>query len=139
MLEYPFFDFPQTTWLDPDSMFTINLWLYGVVMKLVPCLVLGVVTALLVHEMYKVSPNIKKYIVEELNNSFLTFILKAGARSAALSSQRRPSCIPGGELSRSSTRRARSTDRTTRLLIVLLGLFLLAETPMVHIASKINS
>ena len=42
-------------WLDSDSMFTINLWLYGVVMKLVPCLVLGVVTALLVHEMYKVS------------------------------------------------------------------------------------
>ena len=54
---------PQTTWLDPDSMFTINLWLYGVVMKLVPCLVLGVVTVSLVHEMYKVSPNIKKYIV----------------------------------------------------------------------------
>ena len=51
---------PQTTWLDPDSMFTINLWLYGVVMKLVPCLVLGVVTALLIHEMYKVSPNICK-------------------------------------------------------------------------------
>jgi len=89
------------------SMFTINLWLYGVVMKLVPCLVLGVVTALLVHEMYK-----------------------AEARSAALSSTRRPSCIPGSELSRSSTRRTRSTDRTTRLLIALLGLFLIAETPM---------
>ena len=64
-LEYPLIHIalPQTTWLDPDSMFTINLWLYGVVMKLVPCLVLGVVTVSLVHEMYKVSPNIKKYIV----------------------------------------------------------------------------
>ena len=49
---------PQAIWLDQDSMFTINLWLYGVVMKLVPCLVLGVVTVLLVHEMYKVSPKI---------------------------------------------------------------------------------
>ena len=35
-------------------MFKLNLWLYGVVMKLVPCLVLGIVTALLVFEMYKV-------------------------------------------------------------------------------------
>ena len=41
-------------------MFTINLWLYGVVMKLVPCLVLAVVTTILIHEMYKVSPNIYK-------------------------------------------------------------------------------
>ena len=60
MLEYP----PKHIVLTQTSMFTINLWLYGVVMKLVPCLVLGVVTALLVHEMYKVSPNIKKYTVE---------------------------------------------------------------------------
>ena len=128
MLEYP----PIHIVLPQTSMFTINLWLYGVVMKLVPCLVLGVVTALLVHEMYKVSPNIKKYTVEELFVSFLTFTLKAEARSAALSSTRRPSCIPGSEPSRSSTRRTRSTDRTTRLLIALLGLFLIAETPMVN-------
>ena len=70
---------------------------------------------------------------------FSYFHMKAEARSAALSSTRRPSCIPGSELSRSSTRRTRSTDRTTRLLIALLGLFLIAETPMVNIASKINS
>ena len=59
---------PQTSWLDPDRVFTINLWLYGVVMKLVPCLVLGVVTALLIHEMYKVSPNIYKKV--NLNQYF---------------------------------------------------------------------
>ena len=47
---------PKATFVDSATMFTINLWLYGVAMKLVPCLVLGVVTALLVHEMYKV-PN----------------------------------------------------------------------------------
>ena len=58
MLEYP----PIHIVLPQTSMFTINLWLYGVVMKLVPCLVLGVVTALLVHEMYKVSPNIYKRV-----------------------------------------------------------------------------
>merc|ERR1719222_951105 len=31
----PLYEF-EPTWVHPDSMFTINLWLYGVVMKLVP-------------------------------------------------------------------------------------------------------
>ena len=52
-------------------MFTINLWLYGVAMKLVPCLVLGVVTALLVHEMYKV-PNKQKIFARNLSKRFIS-------------------------------------------------------------------
>ena len=66
----------------------------------------------------------------------LTF--KAEARSAALSSTRRQSCTSGSALQRrSSMRRARNTDRTTRLLIALLGLFLIAETPMVLISASL--
>ena len=81
-------------------------------------------------------------IPDPLSKIFPTLTLKAEARSAALSSMRRPSCIQGGgggqAQRRSSTRRTRSTDRTTRLLIALLGLFLIAETPMVCVVSQIN-
>ena len=90
-------------------MLRINLWLYSVVMKLVPCLVLAVFTSLLIRAMYQ-----------------------AEAHSLALSTTRRASIRPlvrGGR--RDSTRRSRSTDRTTRLLIALLVLFLLSETPLV--------
>jgi hypothetical protein len=94
---------PQHPALNPDKMLTINLWLYSVVMKLVPCLVLGLFTALLVRTMYR-----------------------AEERAAALTTGKRP------EGRRSSTVRRERTDRTTRLLITLLVLFLLAETPMVR-------
>ena len=101
--------YPQTSWLGPDDILKINLWLYSVVMKLIPCLVLAVFTSLLIRAMYQ-----------------------AEAQSLALSSTRRCSIRPlvkGGR--RNSTRRSRSTDRTTRLLIALLVLFLLSETPLV--------
>ena len=38
----------QDSWITTDHMLTINLWFYSVLMKLVPCLVLVVVTWLLV-------------------------------------------------------------------------------------------
>ena len=85
-------------------MLRINLWLYSVVMKLVPCLVLAVFTSLLIRAMYH-----------------------AESQHQAM---RRASIRPTADGRRESTR-TRSTDRTTRLLIALLVLFLMAETPLV--------
>jgi len=43
--------------LDP---FTLNLWLYSILLKLVPCLVLTIFTACLIHAMYQAAENAAK-------------------------------------------------------------------------------
>ena len=39
---------------DQETFFQLNLWLYGFMLKLVPCLVLTVFTASLIRAMYQV-------------------------------------------------------------------------------------
>ena len=42
---------------DQESFFQLNLWLYGFMLKLVPCLVLTVFTASLIRAMTQVQEN----------------------------------------------------------------------------------
>jgi len=89
-----------------DLFFSLNLWLYGFFLKLIPCLVLTVFTASLIRAMYQVEANSNK--------------LKNGPRRSLNTEENKP--IVSG--------RKRHTDRTTRLLIVILVLFLIAEFPI---------
>lgn len=96
--------------LDSGLHFSLTLWLYSILLKLVPCLVLTIFTACLVRAMYK-----------------------AAAHSAKL---RGVGGVQGGEGGGGGLggggkagSRAKSTDKTTKLLIVILVLFLIAEFP----------
>ena len=62
-------DFYLTFFPISQLPFSLNLWLYSVLLKLVPCLVLTIFTACLVHAMYQVGT--KKY----KNNLFSTIRL----------------------------------------------------------------
>ena len=83
--------------MDSQLLFSLTMWLYSVLLKLVPCLVLTIFTASLIRAMYKA-------------------VEKSGK-------------LKGGE--EGKTARIRTTDNTSRLLIVILVLFLIAEFPQV--------
>jgi len=46
--------------LNSQLPFTLNLWLYSILLKLVPCLVLTIFTACLIHAMYQAAENAAK-------------------------------------------------------------------------------
>ena len=97
--------------LDP---FTLNLWLYSILLKLVPCLVLTIFTACLIHAMYQAC-------CETIPNT-LKLQLNQAAENAAK--------LRGGREGKKS-KQNNSTEKTTKLLIVIVILFLVAEFPMV--------
>ena len=130
---------------EDDFLFKMTFILYSVILKLVPCIVLTIITGCLIRALYKAEERSAR--------------LKNGSNLAA----RRPSALPvpqrerahdnengGGGVHRNNSTmhrnggggghkgmasvkssRKRSTDRTTRLLIAILGLFLLTEFPQV--------
>lgn len=94
---------------DEQKFFQLNLWLYGFMLKLVPCLVLTVFTASLIRAMYQ---------AEEHN------------RKLKLRTERRET-VASSEYNNVHIRnRHKHTDRTTKLLIVILIMFLVAEFPL---------
>ena len=110
-----------------DLFFSLNLWLYSFFLKLIPCLVLTVFTASLIRAMYQVL-YIELYLLTFDWSLFLwaeaqSSKLKNGLRRSLNSEENKP--IVSG--------RKRNTDRTTRLLIVILVLFLIAEFPIVSV------
>nr|CAD7409301.1 unnamed protein product [Timema poppensis] len=84
-------------------LFTANFWMYSVVVKLLPCLVLTILSCWLIQALYKA--NKRK---QELK----------GHSNPATPSERRP-------LSKSERR----TDRTTKMLVAVLLLFFITEFP----------
>jgi hypothetical protein len=96
--------------LNSDLQFSLTMWLYSILLKLVPCLVLTIFTACLIRAMYQVM-------------SLPAPLLPQAAEHSAQ--------LRGGEEGPGRAARSRNTDKTTRLLIVILLLFLVAEFPQV--------
>jgi len=91
-----------------EILFTGNMWLYGIILKLLPCIVLIVFTCGLIHAMYQADSKSAK--------------LKQKITVTVTSTERRKSVI--------ENKRSQTTDRTTNLLIVILVSFLISELPM---------
>lgn len=119
-------------------LYRANIWLYSFILKLVPCIVLTLITGFLIRVLYKAEERSAR--------------LKNGGGHAPPTNYRRPSEMPpsaaakhdphgsvrlpngyrGGAPKGPSTAtssRKRSIDRTTRLLIAILILFLATEFP----------
>ncbi|XP_058796703.1 G-protein coupled receptor dmsr-1 isoform X2 [Phymastichus coffea] len=86
---------------DRGRLYRLNFWLLGVLIKLLPCLVLTVISCRLIQALYS-----------------------AKARKRLL-------CPPVGAIAMSqvSSRTERRADRTTRMLVAVLLLFLITEIP----------
>ncbi|XP_059088552.1 G-protein coupled receptor dmsr-1-like isoform X2 [Tigriopus californicus] len=121
-------------------LYRANIWLYSFILKLVPCIVLTLITGFLIRVLYKAEERSAR-------------LKNGGSHAPAAANYRRPSEMPpsaaakhdphgsvrlpngyrGGAPTKgpsaATSNRKRSIDRTTRLLIAILVLFLATEFP----------
>lgn len=98
-------------------LYKLNVWFYGFFLKLLPCILLIIITCLLIRALYQFSSSNR--CTSTYATSTIHLRLETSIGGAVLSSSR---------TGRTSSRK-RKTDRTTRLLIVILLLFVLTELP----------
>ncbi|XP_023346816.1 sex peptide receptor isoform X2 [Eurytemora carolleeae] len=89
--------------------YRLNIWFYSFFLKLVPCLVLTIFTGVLIRALYQAEEHSKR--------------MKNGNTENKKSTS--TNTVPDNKVSK----RRKHTNRTTRLLIVILILFLLTEFP----------
>nr|XP_040569440.1 G-protein coupled receptor dmsr-1-like [Lepeophtheirus salmonis] len=97
-------------------LYRINIWLYTFLLKLIPCVILTIITGWLIKALY---------IAEERSARLKEKVHTGGSRNNIIVTILNES----GKAKGSLTSRKRDTDRTTRLLVVILILFLLTEFP----------
>ncbi len=144
-------------------LFRMNIWLYAFILKLIPCIVLTVITGILIRALYKAdrrSARLKNGNLYrrtsaqpapggggatavadlpsvDLNPNPVAISTAARGRgSIQLGNGGQPQAQPQQPafiVSKATASRKRSTDRTTRLLIAILVLFLLTEFPQVRV------
>ncbi|CAH0713261.1 unnamed protein product, partial [Brenthis ino] len=95
------------------SLYQINFWVHAVVIKLLPCVILTVISAWLIRVLYRT--NSRKKALKGYS----------ACRDTVVNGN-------GNVFTRKTTKRSkaeRRTDRTTRMLVAVLLLFLLTEFP----------
>ena len=132
-------------------LFRINIWIYSFILKLVPSIVLTVITGFLIQALYKadrrsarLKNGLQRSVTTRAHN--LTPPAPNAGNNGQARSQSVTIAVPqqarsnnntasnndqNAALARKKSTRRKSTDRTTRLLIVILVLFLLTEFPQV--------
>ena len=103
-----------------QSIFSLNMWLYSFILKLVPCVVLTILTACLIRALYKVRR--KKHTILAIRIPFSQ--VDENSQKIRIGSNSEISALRQNS-------RSKSTDKTTKLLAVILILFLAAEFPQV--------
>lgn len=96
------------------TLYQVNFWVHAVMIKLLPCLILTVISAWLIRALYRV--NTKKQALKGY----------ASCPVEAVSNGN------GNVFTKKSTKRSKAekrTDRTTKMLVAVLLLFLLTEFP----------
>lgn len=96
------------------ALYQVNFWVHAVMIKLLPCLILTVISAWLIRALYRV--NTKKKALKGYNACPVEAVSNGN----------------GNVFTRKSTKRTkaeRRTDRTTKMLVAVLLLFLITEFP----------
>ncbi|GJQ66279.1 hypothetical protein Trydic_g4328 [Trypoxylus dichotomus] len=88
-----------------DNYLVFNFWMYAVVIKLIPCLTLTVISTWLIKTLCKAKK--RKQILKAYDNCPLK----------------------SGDISKGKTKAERRADRTTKMLVAVLLLFLITEFP----------
>ena len=102
-------------------LYQINFWVHAVVIKLLPCVILTVISAWLIRVLYRA--NSRKKALKGYS----------ACKDTVVNGN-------GNVFTRKSTKRSkaeRRTDRTTRMLVAVLLLFLLTEFPQGILGKKI--
>ncbi|XP_023727878.1 sex peptide receptor [Cryptotermes secundus] len=92
---------------DDELLYYINFWIYGIIIKLLPCAILTVISCWLIKALYRA--NRRKQALKGYNNCNAAGFLASEKRIVSKSERR--------------------TDRTTKMLVAVLMLFLITEFP----------
>lgn len=101
-------DFSRLALRNNELFFYLYFWIYFVIIKLIPCIILTVITCWLIRKLKRASEK-----REELN------MQSYNSESASL-------CVT---MQMAKNRKARRIDRTTNILIAVLTLFIITELP----------
>ena len=146
-----FVNFSSLAQAQEQLLFRLTIWLYSFILKFIPSIVLTIFTGFLIHALYKAEErsarlkngrstsanqsapkreeNQQERGVQTSNNLRVAVNNNGNVEAGVASNQPQPSRRRSTIHGKSS--RKKSTDRTTRLLIVILVLFLLTEFPQV--------
>ncbi|KAF7264598.1 hypothetical protein GWI33_022970, partial [Rhynchophorus ferrugineus] len=89
------------------TLLKVNFWLFGIFLKVLPCLILMVISIWLIRTLFKAKKG--RQVLKSQDNNFLI--------------------TPSREQNKNSTKYERRADRTTKMLVVILILFLVTELP----------
>ena len=137
LLDVKYLTFQNKT--EQETIFKLNLWLYGFMLKMVPCIILTSFTSSLIRAMYQGLQSIKtimKLQSKLFSLQILLLLLLLSVQTELQAAEQNNKLKTSRERRmENSNRRLKLTDRTTKLLIVILILFLIAEFPLVRITS----
>jgi thyrotropin-releasing hormone receptor len=91
-------------------LYQINFWVHAVLIKLLPCFILTLISAWLIRALYRA--NNRKKLLKGYNVCQTTTIVNGGRKKSTKRSKAE-----------------RRTDRTTKMLVAVLLLFLMTEFP----------
>ena len=110
---------------DNELLYNINFWVYAVVIKLLPCAILTVISYWLIVVLYRV--NQRK---QRLKSNVYNVGVGGGATATSTSTTTATAdnrLLPDGN--RKNKKAEKCMDRTTRMLVAVLLLFLITEFP----------
>ncbi|XP_040573094.1 G-protein coupled receptor dmsr-1 [Lepeophtheirus salmonis] len=93
-------------------LYRINIWLYTFILKLIPCIILTIITGWLIKALYKVEERSARLRSRHYDSNTKSKLRNGNGQTSVIVNSRK-----------------KSADRTTRLLVVILILFLLTEFP----------
>uniref|UniRef100_A0ABD2X7N8 G-protein coupled receptors family 1 profile domain-containing protein n=1 Tax=Trichogramma kaykai TaxID=54128 RepID=A0ABD2X7N8_9HYME len=100
-------------------LYKLNFWLLGVLVKLLPCLVLTIISVILIQALYNRAKARRRLLCP----------VSTTAGGQAATDYQQPQHSPVFASSSSASRSERRADRTTRMLLAVLLLFLITEIP----------
>ncbi|XP_071641691.1 G-protein coupled receptor dmsr-1 [Temnothorax longispinosus] len=115
---------------DKGFLYQLNFWILGVVVKLLPCILLTVIICWLIKVLYRTKG--RKRTLKSYSSCAAKVTTKPTSSSSGISDLENcngPFDNKKDEYQRRPSKFDKQTDRTTRMLVVVLLLFLITEIP----------
>ncbi|XP_055528418.1 G-protein coupled receptor dmsr-1 [Wyeomyia smithii] len=115
------------------SLYRYNFWIHSVIIKLLPCMILTVISCILIHVLWKASKR-RLRLKQGVNYNCENGTITAASEPSHATSNNNPVTYSGSNATTTSNgsrhpKADRRADRTTTLLVAVLLLFLFTEFP----------
>lgn len=117
----------DTDSIDKEFLYQLNFWILSVVVKLLPCVLLTIIICWLIKALYRAKG--RKQILKSYNHCAKVAKPTSSSGISDLENYDISFDIKKDECSRRVSKSDKRTDRTTRMLVAVLLLFLITEIP----------